>query len=50
MRAHGFYPISDEADVDGHRAQLARRLQGDTERIYYAPIGHWEAVSWVARR
>lgn len=50
IRADGFYPLSDEADVSGVRAQLARSATADAERIYYARIGAWHDVRWIHRR
>lgn len=50
LRADGYYPISGEGDVEGHRAQLARDLDSSAERIYYARIGDWANVRWIARR
>jgi hypothetical protein len=49
IRADGYFPLSDEADVGPYRAQLARALTGPDERIYYARIGEWDNVDWVVR-
>jgi murein DD-endopeptidase MepM/ murein hydrolase activator NlpD len=49
IKADGYYPISDEGDVAAYRAQLARDLQGRSERIYFAREDEWHSVLWIER-
>jgi len=49
MKRDGYYPISNEGDIGEYRAQLARDLASDEERVYYASIGQWSDVNFIVR-
>lgn len=49
LRSDGFFPISDEGEVEGYAVQVARSLASAEERIYFARPGQWQNVLWIRR-